>query len=420
MAVNDLMGSGIASGNSVKEVARNLIVEQSSDASEKQEDKKPRQQKRQEARSARKDERIGDPFPNRQYEGFLRDNPPEDDDVEVDDDDATDEEGRQQEPQQRKPSSEEEDDDNSASEEGDDEAEEDDDAAQEGADDQEGEEGFEELTDDTLISVTVDGEEKEVSLGDLKRRYSGEGAIERRLQEATELRNSLEKQRREHQQAVDHDRQTITQALVLFQNKLLAPRVPEPDPNLRYTDAQKFSEQVQAWTQDQHRIQQEQQGISQAIQQQEQYRQAVHAQKKAEESKILRDKLPVFKDPIEGPKLRQSILNAATKHYGFKQEELAEADDHRYFLVLADAAAYRELMDKQQKNVKEGDNDKNADKLKPGQRRIRTMKPGNKEVSRVRTSRREEDKVKKRAWETGRVEDVAKTIIAKPRRRRDV
>jgi len=93
-----------------------------------------------------------------------------------------------------------------------------------------------ELDDSAKFRVTVDGEEEVVSLADLKRRYAGEGAIEKRLQQATEARKVTLEQARSNRD--------FTQKLVsTFGELLLTPEVPKPDPQLLNDDFQEYVRQ---------------------------------------------------------------------------------------------------------------------------------------------------------------------------------
>ena len=81
------------------------------------------------------------------------------------------------------------------------------------------------LTDDTLVSVTVDGQDKEVRLADLKRAYSGEGAIEKRLQLATETKKQAENLKVQVEQELNTGRQNLVKAFSAFESLMFQPQV---------------------------------------------------------------------------------------------------------------------------------------------------------------------------------------------------
>lgn len=401
MSLNDLMkaSQGEAQGNDVKSVARSM-VDNAAEPGERQTRDEPRE-----------------PIRNRQREQMLRQQQevdlPEDDE---NDDSATvnghdiiegdeDDEGYE-EPGQHEATGDEDE------EEGEEDDEED---AASGTDEEGEEDGEEYLTDDTLIPVTVDGEETELTLAELKRRAAGEGAIERRLQDATELRRSLEQERQEHQQNIEHDRQLFTTALNLFQDRLFHPQVQQPDPALQQSDPQKYQQQYNAWQQDQQRIQGEAQQFQAAMQQFKQQEDQALQQRRAQEAQVLREKMPVFKDKVQGPKMRERIVTGVER-YGFKPEDVAQAVDHRLFLMAADAVAYRELVDKQKKGKSKVQDGKKPPKA--GEKRTRVMRGGSKPASTQRKAAKQQEQVNKRAWETGDVKDVARTMIVQPRRRK--
>ncbi len=95
------------------------------------------------------------------------------------------------------------------------------------------------LSDDTMISVKVDGEDKSFTLGELKKRASGEGAIEKRLQEATEAKKVAIQQ-------VERNRNQLTNVLQVVGGMLFKSTVPPPDPSIAQSDPGKFLAQQQA------------------------------------------------------------------------------------------------------------------------------------------------------------------------------
>lgn len=62
----------------------------------------------------------------------------------------------------------------------------------------------------------------------------------------------------------------------------------------------------------------------------------------AEEQSRLLDAVPEWRDPVAFEAAAKEMVEVG-KAYGFPPEELAGATDHRVFLVLRDAAAYRKL-----------------------------------------------------------------------------
>lgn len=68
---------------------------------------------------------------------------------------------------------------------------------------------------------------------------------------------------------------------------------------------------------------------------------------KAEEETKLLNALPKLKDKAYREKWQADIVKTARETYGLQDDELGSVNDHRYALILADAAAYRRAIAKQ-------------------------------------------------------------------------
>lgn len=271
----------------------------------------------------------------------------------------------------------------------------------EDADDTEEHPDFPELTeigDDTVFSVTVDGEETEVTLADLKKAYSGEGAIAKRLQDATEAKKAVEAERQQIRQELDTGRQKLVQAFKTFDAMMFQPSIAKPDPSLQKTDPQQYLIQMENYREDQSRLQARRSQVQGAMQQYEaQQRQEFEAQK-AENSRLLVEALPDLVDPVKGPVLAQSITETA-QSYGFSSHEISSAVDYRLFRMAADAAAYRALQSRQQ--------------VKPVNETPKTkvLRPGVVKQKQQTAKARQTQATYRKAAQTGSIEDVAATML---------
>jgi hypothetical protein len=63
---------------------------------------------------------------------------------------------------------------------------------------------------------------------------------------------------------------------------------------------------------------------------------------RADQGKLLREKVPDFGDPVKAPKLSADIVQHLQSGYGFTPEEIGGAFDHRLFLVGIDAMKWRQ------------------------------------------------------------------------------
>lgn len=273
-------------------------------------------------------------------------------------------------------------------------------------DNSENSESFE-LTDDTVLSVTVDGQTREVTLADLKKAYSGEGAIEKRLQEATLQRKEAEAERAKVQQELQEGRERLVKAFRSFDHLMFQPRVPRPDPQLQQTNPQQYLLQMEQYRQDQDQLGQRRQQVQTALQQYEAQQAQEMQQLRQENARKLVEAMPQLNDPAKGQEIRDLIMEGA-KAYGFTPEEVGLAYDYRVFLMAADAAAYRRL-----KNGAAAQ--KQAPQAQTGKTRV--IRPGGqKAVTAATVVARQQQAAIQRARKTGRPEDVAATmLVRKPR-----
>jgi hypothetical protein len=263
-----------------------------------------------------------------------------------------------------------------------------------------------ELTDDTVLSVTVDGEQKEVTLADLKRAYSGEGAIEKRLQEATLQRKEVESERQKVQAELQQGRERLVKAFQSFDHLMFQPRVQKPDAQLQQTNPQQYLIQMERYRDDQEQLNQRRGQVQRAMQQYEQTQAQEMHQRRQQEAQKLVEVMPQLQDPVKGQEVRDLILEGAAA-YGFTQEEIGQAVDHRLFQMAADAAAYRRLKSGTTAAPKPTQQANKTKVIRPGGQQAVT-------ASKVRS--RQQQAAVQRAKQSGRPEDVAATMLMrKPR-----
>lgn len=261
------------------------------------------------------------------------------------------------------------------------------------------------LTDDTLVSVTVDGQDKEVTLADLKRAYSGEGAIEKRLQLATETKKQAENLKVQVEQELNTGRQNLVKAFSAFESLMFQPQVSQPDPALRQTNPTQYLIQMEAWREEQAGLQAKRSKVQQAVTLFQQQEAQKINQMKVEVAQRLVEAMPALRDPVKGPELQKMMYEGA-RAYGFNDADISGILDHRMYLALADLAAYARLKAKGQ-----------SAPVKP-QKSAPVMRPGATKVVAAATARARQQKAAlETARRTGRVDDVAATLLVrKPKR----
>lgn len=254
------------------------------------------------------------------------------------------------------------------------------------------------LGDDITLSVTVDEEERQVTLGELKKRYAGEGAIEKRLQQATEVRNNVT-------QDYQKTRQLTEAMLKEFGQALFRRTVPAPNDALLDSNPTAYIKQKAMYDQESDALQGAHRKLHGMMQQMDAINEDAVNMQRQTAAADLRKIMPVFNDPVRGPKVRAAIVDAAGE-LGYSQAEIAACSDPRLFKTVALAA--REL--KRQKGLKTSAA-KPVSKSSPV-KGTRNRKPAT-------ASQRKASEAAAIARKTGKVDDVAATMIeAAPKARR--
>jgi hypothetical protein len=261
------------------------------------------------------------------------------------------------------------------------------------------------LTDDALVTVTVDGQDKEVTLADLKRAYSGEGAIEKRLQVATEARKQAENLKVQVEQELNTGRQNLVKAFSAFESMMFQPQVSQPDPALRQTNPTQYLMQMEAWREDQVELQAKRAKVQQAVKLFQEQEAQQQEQMRVQTAHKLVEAMPALRDPVKGPEL-QKLMREGANAYGINDAELAGFLDHRVYLALADLGAYHRLKAKGQ-----------SAPVKPN-KATTVMRPGaTRAVASATAYARNQKAALETARRTGKVDDIAATLLVrKPKR----
>ena len=209
--------------------------------------------------------------------------------------------------------------------------------------DSEIEEDEEVVEEEQTFTVKAAGEEKEVTLDELKKSYQLGSDYTKKTQEVAEQRKVIEQEAKailEARQVRDdyaQKLQAVEQFLVGNNNSpedLSAMK--ENDPigyAVKVAEMTEKKEQLQAVQSERHRLAQEQNAVR-----------ADQMQKfVAGEAQKLTQSLPEFSDKAKGEQIRNSIRNYGKK-VGFTDDELSQVYDSRHVLVLHKAAQYDKLM----------------------------------------------------------------------------
>jgi hypothetical protein len=201
----------------------------------------------------------------------------------------------------------------------------------------------EEVEEEQTFTIKAAGEEKEVTLDELKKSYQLGTDYTKKTQEVAEQRKVIEQEAKaiiEARQVRDNYSQKL-QAIEQFltgqnDNPAELAAMKENDPvgyAVKVAEMTEKREQLQTVQAERARLAQEQQTESQA-----------QMQRFVEQEQIkLAESLPEFSDKTKGEQIRNDIRSYGKK-VGFTDEELSQVYDSRHVLVLHKAAQYDKLM----------------------------------------------------------------------------
>jgi len=199
------------------------------------------------------------------------------------------------------------------------------------------------VEEEQTFTVKAAGEEKEVTLDELKKSYQLGSDYTKKTQEVAEQRKVIDQEAKaiiEARQVRDEyaqKLQAVEQFLVGSNDS------PEDLAAMKENDPIGYAVKVAEMTEKKDQLQQVNAERQRIAQEQESDRSA-NMQKYVEgEAQKLTQSLPEFSDKIKGEKIRHEIRNYGKK-VGFTDDELSQVYDSRHVLVLHKAAQYDKLM----------------------------------------------------------------------------
>jgi len=260
------------------------------------------------------------------------------------------------------------------------------------------EESDEESEEEPLYAVTINGEEREVSLEELTKGYSRQSDYTKKTQDLATKRKEAEDVHKQMSLQVEYlqaERQEYINALSqVVQNSMVGLQdyqnidwetLRQEDP---ITYVTKKEEERDAKEKVQQMI-----GQQQAAQaQEESHQKAIFVEHKQEETRKLVDALPAWSDPTKRAKLSSELREYAVSQ-GFTEDDIKGLVDHRQVVTLYKASKYDKLQGSDIKQKKT--------KNKPKVIRSGTLK------TKSETSKEKRKVQMKRLQQTGHVDDAA-------------
>lgn len=253
---------------------------------------------------------------------------------------------------------------------------------------------------DTLFRVKVDGEEKEVTLDDLKSGFSFRD-------HNTRISQKLAAERKQHEAEVANvrqERQVYGERLAQVDEFLTRTLPQEPDwAKLEKENPQQFAAEHAKFERRKQEIAAVRAERQKVAEKEIADAQAAYQQRLAEEGEKLMEAIPEWADDNVRAQEHREMIEFLTT-LGFSAEEAQATDDHRMVLLIRDAKRYRDLKTRG-KDVVEGKRKRKASKasLKPGSTTTR-RKRGRKTSSRAKGAR-------KQLAETGRFDAMSDYLL---------
>ena len=218
---------------------------------------------------------------------------------------------------------------------------EEDDAEEGDVEDEEDAEG-EDQQQPEMVSVTVDGETFEVTLEEAAKGYQRQSAFTKGMQKNAEERKALEAERAQTAQERNAYQQGLQQVLQYLEQTSAEPNWDELRETLsadeyarRWTDNQRLQERKKQISAENERI-----GREQQAEQVELWK--THL---GQQSELMLDKIPQWRDESLRQTERAELIDFAVKEYGYTQEEINQASDHRAVKALYDSWQLSKISD---------------------------------------------------------------------------
>jgi len=190
----------------------------------------------------------------------------------------------------------------------------------------------------SLYAVKVDGAEKQVTLEELKRDYSGQAYIQKGMQEAAVTRKEAES----IFQTLQTERRQFLATLENIQQQGVMRAPQAPDIRLMDTDPIGYMQQKAHYDNNVQDYQSQQRQIYDQAQRHNALQEQARKEELQQQTRRLIEAIPEFGDPEKAPVLQNKLLQFASK-YGLSAEEVASTVDARLVQVLYDAYKYNRL-----------------------------------------------------------------------------
>lgn len=204
--------------------------------------------------------------------------------------------------------------------------------------------------DDLMASVKarvkVDGEERDVTLKELRDGFQMEQDYRRKTSELSEQRKAFDAERENVARELNSRYQEAQQVTGYLEQQLMGEYNAVNWNELRAVDPAEFAARKQEYNERFNQIQQLKRNVAQNLQSQKEEVEAKQAREEqdllAKESEKLQAAIPEFADQAKAKEILTQ-MSGYLKTYGYSDQEIAQVYDHRHVMILRDAMAYRAM-----------------------------------------------------------------------------
>jgi hypothetical protein len=252
-----------------------------------------------------------------------------------------------------------------------------------------------EVQEEPIYRVRVDGEEKEVSLDELKRGYSGQKYIQKGMAEAAQAKKQVE----EVTQKVTQERQMLAQMMQQIQNGEIPPMPQYPSEELRASDPLGYLEAEAEYRRAVDKRNDFDRKAQYVAQQQRAQEEQQHNQFLEQQAMRLQEWMPDFADPEKRTVFIKEMTTKAKKHYDLTSEQISTVKTAEEVMILNDALKWRELQQTKTAATKKAEGARPV--VKPAAKRAAT-------AGKVTKSKQARAQMQKR----GGIDDVANFLLS--------
>ncbi len=264
------------------------------------------------------------------------------------------------------------------------------------------------LEDDLEIEVIVDGQPETRTLKQLRDLASGEGAIDKRLEEASNLQRESHAYATSMLEYLANQQALYENALTDLDDAVFAELIPKPTDDLLDKNPSGYKKHQKAYEQDQERITKARSAIEGKVKELSEARNGRLQQYAQASMARVKEFIPELfdSDPTVANK-KFNALKQTAMNYGYTEQEIGAAYDYRMYNLIAAANELEQLKSKSKEETRDITN-LAQQKVK----RVRRLKGGSTtNKTRVKAAAKQREAVTARAKETGKVQDIAATLL---------